>query len=189
MGDKKVMAILVTEEQRGLIESMWTHYNWNLEEVQHNASDNSEETRQDEDVQGNPSDNDDINWHEHFVIEHKEDYPECPECLCRPCITDNVWEQGWWEKENHPPHKDNSFYRKSHYKRFWVMLLHRKVWEDPRYIEKKQTVLELNQRENHAWAGPSSKHARDIMPDCVLQLVRGWLPNEPNRNYMGHKWS
>jgi hypothetical protein len=30
--------------------------------------------------------------------------------------------------------------------------------------------------------------AREIMPDCVLSVVRGLYPNPPSQPYMGHKW-
>jgi len=60
---------------------------------------------------------------------------------------------------------------------------------DPRYIERKETILAADpHKKQNAWSGPA-KHKRDIMPDCVLKLVRGWLPNPPAKPYMGHKWS
>ena len=134
--------------------------------------------------------NDDIDDHENmygYRIEENADDDECPWCLCKPCITNTANRQIWWEIESHLPSVANSRLRKTHYQRFWVMLLHHGAWDKPAYKAKKKTALQ--NRGIHAWSGPNPKHPRDIMPDCVLTLVRGWLPNLPTQPYMGHKWS
>jgi len=84
----------------------------------------------------------------------------------------------WWEDEEQLPHERNSFLRKGNYKRFWTLLFHRKVWEDPRYIERKHTALRSDpRRKKYIY------HRRDLMPKCVVQLVRTWLPNPQNKPY------
>ena len=57
-----------------------------------------------------------------------------------------------------------------------------------RYITRKDTILKKdNRRKEYAWCGsPSDK--RDVMPDCVLKIVRHWYPNPSGKPYMGHKW-
>ena len=116
-----------------------------------------------------------------FVISQNEDAEECPFCLCKPCITDERNRQMWWETETYLPHQRNSRIRKDKYRRFWTMLLHRGVWDDQRYIERKQRALE-HDGQNQEW------HRRDILPSCVVNLVRGWLPNPKDKPYMGHLW-
>ncbi len=68
------------------------------------------------------------------------------------------------------------------------MLLHRGAWEKPTYKQKKAAAL-CEDRRNNTWSGPNSKYPRDIMPECVLKLIRGWLPNPPSILYMGHRWT
>ena len=63
------------------------------------------------------------------------------------------------------------------------MLFHRIVFRDDRYLSKKRLAMDRDPRLRHyVW------HRRDIMPDCVLKLVRGWLPNLDGDEYMGHMW-
>ena len=122
-----------------------------------------------------------------FRIQEYGEAPECPYCLCHPCVTDDRFRQMWWEVNPHPPSTANSSLRKNHYQRFWVMLLHRGAWDKPIYKQRKDDALK--NRQNYAWSGPNRKHPSDIMPKCVLQLVRSWLPNPTGKPYMGHKWS
>jgi len=66
------------------------------------------------------------------------------------------------------------------------MLFHRGVWQDPRYLAKKEAAL--SQDLGNVWAG-GRNHKRDLMPKCVIDCVRNWLPNPTGQNYMGHRWS
>ena len=62
------------------------------------------------------------------------------------------------------------------------MISRRNAWADGRYIAKK--TQQLNQNNEHlVWT------SREIMPDCVLTLVRNLFPNPSGRLYMGHKWA
>ena len=169
---KSLMSLYVTQEQRELIYAMWAHNDWDIEEATSHSPGPVE-------LDGPITD---------FVIEQSSTDQECGFCLCRPCITDQTNRQMWWETESHAADQSNSSLRKPIYKRFWTMLLHRRVWDDPRYKARKQHALQSDpQRLVTAWSGPGV-HPRDIMPDCVLKLVRGWFPNPPDRPYMGHKW-
>ena len=69
------------------------------------------------------------------------------------------------------------------YKRFWTMLFHQNVWRDPRYVERKQRALQQDPQRRKL-----TYHRRDLMPECVVDMVRLWLPNPSEQPYMGHKW-
>ena len=89
----------------------------------------------------------------------------------------------WWETENQMPQERNSMLRKSGYKRYWTNLFHRNVWQDPGYLVRKRAALRQDtRRRNYVY------HRRDLMPKCVLVLVRSWFPNPPSVPYMGHMW-
>lgn len=125
--------------------------------------------------------NEEVN--QHFRIQQDHNSSECIYCYCRPCITDEVNRQLWWETDTHPKHRRNRNLRKEIYKRFWTMMYHRDVWNHPCYVHKKRRALEQDPRfRNLVW------HRRDIMPDCVIKCVRGWFPNPDNIPYMGHLW-
>ena len=106
----------------------------------------------------------------------------CPHCFCQPCVTDETNRQQWWPQESRNPNDCNSIPRKDCYRRFWAMMSHRGVWEIEDYVRKKELALQDQDEENVIWQ-------RDIMPDCVLKLVRSWFPNLPKTPYMGHKWA
>ena len=169
MGDRELVQLWVTEEQRLLIEAMWMHNGWDLE------FDNDD----------NDDNNDNIIDEHPVIVQPVNGLMECQFCFSRPCVTDDRFTQLWWDQA-HAPHRDNSKKRKSLYKRFWVMLANRGAWNDPRYLERKELSLE-GQLENPVWVGPGAR-ARDIMPQCVLDLVRHWWPNPQNQPYMGHRW-
>lgn len=35
--------------------------------------------------------------YEPFRIQQNENFDECPHCFCKPCITDEINKQLWWE--------------------------------------------------------------------------------------------
>jgi hypothetical protein len=145
---------------------MWMHNDWHF---QYRILENDQ------------TDNDPVEREPEPYIAADVNATECPDCFCRPCVTNEQFRQHWWDQAN-PPHRRNHKLRKPLYKRFWVMLDNRNAWLDPRYLLKKQQDLE-NTAPGTAWAGPSV-HRREIMPDCVLKLVRQWRPNLPNQSYM-----
>ena len=52
------------------------------------------------------------------------------------------------------------------------MLLHRGIWNDDRYVVMKADAMSRDpRRQRYDW------HKRDIMPKCVVSLVRHWFPN------------
>lgn len=193
----------VTEEQKETIRSLFNHYNWDLEEVnpaELNRAQQISSPRQNEEVMESANNNQDevpvgeANDEEvdtepgqpymnDFRLEHDQEREECQICLCKPCISDEHHRQLWWETEDHEPNEDNHDYRRLIYKRFWTMLLHYGVWEDPRYQERKVAALSTDpRRKEYVY------HKRDIMPKCVIVLVRRWFPNPASLPYMGHMW-
>ena len=101
----------------------------------------------------------------------------------KPCITDGRNRQMWWPSEPALPDRRNTSFRKEKYKFFWTMLFHRGVFLDERYRERKLNVLQLDPRFTNV-----ASHRRDILPECVVNLVRVWFPNPKNIPYMGHRW-
>ena len=170
-----MMTIRVTDEQRELIAAIWAHNDWDLDIVEEEGGSAAQ-----------PLLHQEITYNAGYPIAPDEAEDECPYCLCRPCVTSETFRQGWWEEE-HPPHRNNHQKRRPIYYRFWVMLANRGAWADPRYLQKKATSMD-NDNEDYVMVG-IGMHRRDIMPECVLKLVRTWLPNMEGQPYMGHKWS
>jgi len=180
MGDvenqqKNILALEVKEEQKETIYHLFSHNNWDFNEIEikNNEINVTDKINQ----AGTPAKID------YFSIEQNDDFEECQYCLCKPCITHEVNRQMWWETENQMPHERNSMLRKSYYKRFWTNLFHRNVWQDPRYLARKRVALRQDpKRSNYVY------QRRDLMPKCVLVLVRSWFSNPPNVPCMGHMW-
>lgn len=107
-----------------------------------------------------------------------DSFDGCLHCFCDPCVTTH--RQGWLG--NAVRHNDrNPSLRKIRYKKFWTMLDRRQAWINPRY-QRKKTRLFGRTEDSYVWS------ARDVMPDCVVNLVRSLFPNPPGRPYMGHLW-
>jgi hypothetical protein len=165
------LTLKVTRLQRDTIHQLFNHSGWEFNEVTNDSALNN--STQD-------SDEDDV---PPFVIQQNDEAVECVYCWCKPCITSECYRQLWWETENTAADGNNHSLRKPIYYRFWTMLFHRQVWKDPRYVAKKATAIrQKRQKRKLVW------HRRDIMPDCVVKLVRRWYPNPINLPYMGHLW-
>ena len=166
-----VLSLEVTQEQRDAIYYFFAHHDWDFKEVSTNHNNNIPDTENTEENSGN------------FFIEQDQEADECPFCLCRPCITNEQNRQMWWEEQDHAPHERNTFLRKDKYKRFWTNLFHRGVWSDPRYKRRKREALRRDRpRRKYVY------HRRDLMPECVIKIVRKWFPNPSGQPYMGHMW-
>ncbi len=166
----------VTAEQRETIMQLFVHNDWDYRQLdcQNSANYSSQDPDAVSDDEISPG----------FIIPQQALESECASCLCRPCITHVYHRQMWWEDTARTPSIFNSRLRKAAFKRFWTMLFHRDVWRDPRYKERKLAALQNDpRRRRYCWY-----HKRDILPDCVLKLVRGWYPNPTGIPYMGHFW-
>ena len=121
-----------------------------------------------------------------FVVHPIEGSEKCRHCLSMPCVTNERFQQGWWPRHHEEPHGRNSSLRKVAYKKFWTMLLHRDLWRNPEYLVRKVQALAVDERRRQlVWSGYNK---RDIMPDCVITIVRHWYPNIRDQQYLGHKW-
>ena len=157
----------LTEEQRKAIQELFNNKGWTYSEtVTDKLNQNQDEFDYDKCEPG-------------YVIKHDEEKDECPFCLCKPCIT--MQQQSWFPNEPSEPHNLNNKDRKKCYRSFWTMLYHRRVWQDERYKAKKAASLGQP-------VGSYVYHRRDIMPNCVIKLIRMWYPNPQQVPYMGHMW-
>lgn len=146
---------------------LFLHYEWDLEYK--------------ELLPTNPDQQSDIRERDPIDERIREGETQCEFCLCAPCVTSEENKQLWWPEQNAELGPLYGPTRKGYYHRFWTILLHRGVWSNPVYKERKAAALgEPNNL--HVF------HCRDLMPKCVLDLVRTWFPNPPDRPYMNHKW-
>lgn len=117
-----------------------------------------------------------LNLQPGYRIMPSPDALQCQFCLCRPCVIDESNRQSWWKTQSDEPTVESSYLRKKAYYKFYTMLYHRGLWSNEQYLERKKA------------AGHQLRFKREIMPECVLNLVRSWHPNPDNRAYMGHRW-
>ena len=108
-----------------------------------------------------------------------EDNDVCPHCFMRVCVAQANNEAPWLgpgqgASEYNPP------IRKQHYKRFWKIVSNLGGWNMEPYIAKKQQLG--GNRPDIVY------HQREIMPQCVLDLVGSLYPNPSGQPYMGHQW-
>ena len=166
----------VTEEQRKAIMELYSQNNWDLNEM-------SESTRSQCNHQNCHAQVQENSLNPEPLIKMDPSDEKCPHCLCRPCIISEQFRQSWWASQNERPRIQNSGLRKTAYRKFWTMMYHRGVWNCQEYMDRKVSAFGLDpQRTKYVY------HKRDIMPDCVLKVVRTWYPNPTNRPYMGHYW-
>ena len=126
-----------------------------------------------------PDDDDDDDEEEEFRD------GECRVCLAVPCVTTHPKR---WLGEGQPanPRKPerNSAIRKKLYKNYWKELKERNVWMDRRYQKRRSAWMK---RARDGGMEPV-RVEREVMPECVLNHVRGLYPNPPGVEYMGHQW-
>lgn len=193
-GDK--ILLQVTPAQKEAILELFQERNWELKELSNKGTMYSSEESGQSDGNGDihspepmdaegagESDSQGNDDGDGFLIPQDPEEARCPHCLCQPCITNEVNRQFWWENQAQAAHLRNIRYRKIAYKKFWTMLYHRGVWLDPEYMRRKVIALGYDPNQTEY-----VYHRRDIMPNCVLQIVRGWYPNPSGVPYRGHLW-
>ena len=131
--DTTLLSLHVTQEQRDTIEALFNHNNWNFTE----ANDT---------VPGrNTNDDNDYDLVQPLCcVDQDEDADKCPQCLCKPCITDNRFRQLWWPVDCQPARRRNHGIRKGLYRKFWTMLYHRGIWADEEYLQRKIIAFGLD---------------------------------------------
>jgi hypothetical protein len=94
---------------------------------------------------------------------------QCPYCHLCLCV---IIQSPTWLIGSAPPNLGNDSKRYKLYRKFWRLLGQLGVWNNPSYIQLKQTQTTLND-------------PRDVMPVCVTTEVRRRFPNPPNIPYKG----
>ena len=192
--EKFVLSILVTNEQKRVIEALFGHNNWDFtevpvrtnEDVQMSASNQLQSANE---IVTEPNGNDesvdngdDGNAEENVQLASDEetDPDMCDDCLLSPCVT--IHRQAWLGNGKRA-HINNRNLRHIRYKKFWAMLENKNAWRKPRYLRKKATYMRREEVDETV-----IRMNREIMPECVTGLVRGLYPNPPGVPYIGHMW-
>lgn len=151
--------VLLSQEQIQAVSALFQQNNWDLAVIETPGEEPGPELPQaDIPQQGE--------HHSSFVTVQDPDAPKCPHCFCSPCITSERNRQNWWGTGQNKPARNNRTPRYQAYSNFWTMMYHRNVWESEDYKKKKADVLQVE------YTQPVTFHKRDIMPECVLNLVR-----------------
>ena len=104
------------------------------------------------------------------------DRRECVFCFGSPCVT-CVRQQ--WLGHGQDVYKRNSRTRKKLYRKCRSMMNMRGAWRRPLYVRKKETAMCRDHID-----GTVVHVLREIMPECVLKLVRGLYPYSPDTPYL-----
>ena len=97
----------------------------------------------------------------------------CDFCLRAPCITSSDFKpDGRCDARI-----TNHIKRRKDYKWYWKTLKDNGVWDNPKYLEKKEQL------------GCLIDDVREVIPHCVIKDVRARWPNPPNVPYQGHRRS
>ena len=107
-----------------------------------------------------------------------ESNSQCLFCFCSPCVTSA---RQCWLGNGQAAHARNAGVRKKLYRKFWAMMNRRGAWRHPLYLEKRQDSIS---RVNPLHVNIN----REIMPDCILHVVRTLYPNPKGIPYQGHNW-
>lgn len=182
---KELITIIVTLDQKEAIRAFFAHHNWDLEiveekEFKENISNTEYLNEATNDCSTSTSGDQATSSGEVADDDNCRNDPQfCTECLSSPCVT--VHHQAWLGPGQRPK-AGNNLLRKVRYKKFWKMLDDRGLWRNPVYLKRKQ---EMYKREV---GGEITFIKREIIPNCVLNLVRSLYPNPPGVDYMGHMW-
>ena len=186
--EKIVLSILVTNEQKRVIEALFGHYNWDFIEARENnvaqtSTSNQHQSAIDNVVVPERSDedaDDDVEESEEVPSDEETDHDICSDCFLSPCVTTN---RQSWLGDGKRAHEKNRNLRRIRYKKFWSMLENKNVWRKPQYLRKKAEYMRREEADETV-----IRMNREIMPDCVIGLVRALYPNPPGVPYVGHMW-
>ena len=162
---KKKISILVNKEQESIIRGIFCHYGWDIESAEEIDEGRREADRAAQEIEENRVSSD-------LHIPRDPSAEECPHCFCQPCVT--TVRQHWLGTGQRASDR-NAVIRKTLYRKFWTLLCRRGTWLDPRYIERKSLVMRVER---------AVVSKRELIPDCVLRLVRGMYPNPQHRKYL-----
>jgi hypothetical protein len=202
---------MLSDFQVQCIQDYFDHFNWELEELEKERNDsvlqrprtssNNQVPVQDAvaspssqsdsvQLQDNPPAQDiDVNDDHIHVAQagNNEDISfsddeegQCPHCFLEPCIA--TIHQGWLGN-GQTARKENTGLRRVRYKKFWQVMHYKSAWKKKKYLRKKALMMHRAEVDQSV-----VDHQREVMPDCVLDLVRGLYPNMPNIPYAGHQF-
>lgn len=198
MSHTKLLTIRVTEEQKLAIEHFFIFHNWDFEIVEERSEIQEQSTAvitetesseqevpapQENTVSGNDvdtRDHDDGNNRDPVAPGPSGDNNGCVHCFSSPCVTTVT--QKWFGRPQ-LARPGNNLIRKQKYKLFWKMLSDRGLWKYDRYVRRKMRLLAMDDPEHTI-----VYTLREVIPDCVLEFVRGMYPNPQGIPYMGHMW-
>ena len=95
-----------------------------------------------------------LSGYEHTDPPKNEGPNLCPYCRLSPCI---IIQAPSWLRGSAEASLSNQCKRYKLYRKFWSLLGRLGVWNDPVYLQYKQTKTSLND-------------PRDVMPNCVLTV-------------------
>ncbi|MES9904386.1 MAG: hypothetical protein ABW168_17130 [Sedimenticola sp.] len=185
------MSLLVTEEQECGIRAFFHHSNWDFIEVtdgeNHRTESPSGSSKANEygssltNSSGTctNTDTEQQELSEH-IIDDDLDTNECQFCLRSPCVITD--EQSWLGKAKRLDINNNKL-RKLGYKTFWTILERRNAWRCKQYLQKNMRKLKRSAIDETV-----VQMKREIVPECVLTLVRNLFPNPSGIPYVGHCW-
>ena len=107
-----------------------------------------------------------------------ESSAQCLFCFCSPCVTSA---RQSWLGAGQAAHARNASIRKKLYRKFWSMMYRRGASRHPLYLQKRENSIS---RVNPLHVNIN----REIMPDCILDVVRTLYPNPKGIPYQGHNW-
>lgn len=183
MENQSILSLSVTEEQKLAIQAFFNHNDWDFNEIpqtNNNNNDNSNNEDNEETDTVDAEENEVETRSEDTIDVNDQNDDVCQECFCLPCVTTN---RQAWLGNGQMAHNRNSGIRKQKYKLFWRMLQDRGAWSNPRYLRKKSRLLNRDRVDDSVVVV-----RREVMPDCILNLVRDLYPNPKSKPYMGHKW-
>jgi hypothetical protein len=89
-------------------------------------------------------------------------------------------EQARWLRHGQHPSIHNSAIRRAIYRWFWQVIDNLGGWRIQEYVSYKIALAHGDESIVY--------HQREVMPNCVVKLVRGKYPNPSGVPYMEHKW-
>ena len=131
--EKFVLSILVTNEQKIVIEALFGHNYWDFTEVPVRTNEDvqmstSNQLQSANEIVTEPNGNDEsvdngddgnAEENEQLASDEETDSDMCDDCLLSPCVT--IHRQAWLGNGKRA-HVNNRYLRRIRYKKFWAML-------------------------------------------------------------------
>lgn len=115
-------------------------------------------------------------------------HEKCHDCFLQPCVT--YFHQSWLVAPKPAQAENTNTGGRKTYTKFWSTMNYRGGWQEPNYQAKMRELQKAGYcDETTVWATALGSVQREIMPECVLTLVRSLHPNPPEQPYTGHRWN